>query len=342
VADVTGEYLVSPETGNTVLVPTENAEAAKADGFLPASDKQIQRFKADVETARSPITSGLRSVVEQAAEFAAPTGLLRGAAVAGAAQAEEQANIQKTMRESLAQATGRAPVAAGPSERAFATTGAGLRKAAEVIEPFTPLGLMTKTNLTTPEEFEARREAFGRVPEAVPLIGGAPVTSVLAMPVAMKAPSVLGKIPGGKTIPSGVGKILGSLDDASALTLADKLVRSPIAQATETSALDLLESTPYLSKASPVVKNIVAKAVANGAGSSAELALLSLGQISQEDILGDHKLTAERAAAAMKEGALGGFELGFLTGGTGAATSAGLRGAARVAGDATRAARDKL
>jgi hypothetical protein len=95
----------------------------------------------------------------------------------------------------------------------------------------------------------------------------------------------------------------------------------------------LIEKTPALSKAPQIVKDLVAKSVAAGAGSAADMALLGLAQTSQEAILGDHKITAERALANMEAGAIEGFKFGLVLGGVPTA----LGGAIDVTGKAVRA-----
>jgi len=126
---------------------------------------------------------------------------------------------------------------------------------------------------------------------------------------------LLAKIPGGEKIARGFEKALKAGADANALELVGNVAGRPVSRLVETSARNLIEKAPALSKAPQAVKDIVARALATGAGSAADMALLSLGQIPQEELLGDTRVTAEQALANMKNAALSGFKLGAVIGG---------------------------
>jgi hypothetical protein len=386
------QYFVHPDTGEVGIVPTEEVALARERGFSPASDTQIKQYDARKEVDASPISSALKSIGEQALELIAPTGVLRGAALMGGLRAKEEADIARTGREIMASARG-VPVAPPTAlETSMEATAKPLLKAAEVLEPVTPTGAMLAAGVTTPERIEARREALGRVPEIVPFVGGAPVTSLLSLGAAVAGPAglarlgkslsgkslgikalaaeetaasaranalaveagagaeaaaiqkasenaalkvveaadsaaarraLLAKVPGGERIAQGIEKALRVPDEASALNLVSKVAGGPVALGTEERVRSLAALLPGL-KSSPVLQNIVAKAAAQSAGSAADLALFSLGTTSQEDLLGDHKMTAERALANMGHAIVDGAFLGAIVGGLPPATNATL------------------
>ena len=386
-AESNGEYLVSPESGRTVIIPTENAAAAKADGFVPASEQQIAEFNARVEAKRSPVASTLKTAALGAAELLAPTSITRTimdvgaqpeALVSGLAERFLPEPISKGFRAAQTFAELRGPT---PEQ-------AGLRAAADILAPVTPTGALLATGLQTREQIEAEREQAGLTGQVLSLAGAVLGPAALARTalsgaakgatalaleeraaeaaaraarltsesapgaaVAVKASeeaakklatavdtaaarrALLAKVPGGEKIAQGVERALKLPDEANALKLVSEAAGRPVSQAAERSVAALIEKTPALSKAPQIVKDLVAKSVAAGAGASADLALLSLGQTNQEAILGDHKITAERALANMEAGAIEGFKFGLVLGGVPTA----LGGAIDVTGKAVRA-----
>jgi hypothetical protein len=388
------QYLVHPDTGETVVVDPEWVDRAKAKDFTPASEQQIKAYDARVAVAESPVSSALKSVAEQGAEALAPTSLLRGATFLPT-QAELTSMLAGYLPEQLGKAVKTYVSLQPDQERAWRQT------VAEALEPVTPMGAMIRAGITTPEAIEARREVLGRVPEKVsvlgmdvpvPLVGGAPVTSLLGLGAAVATPAglarlgkslsgeslgikalsakeaeaaaaanlralegtagpevvaaqeamqdaslktleavdaaaarraVLAKIPGGEKVARTLEKALSVPEEASALNLVNKTVGKPISTAVEARTRSLAALAPGL-KSSPMLQEIVAKAVSQGAGSAADMALLSLGVTSQEDILGDHQMTAERALANMGHAIIDGGLLGVVTGGVPAAASASL------------------
>lgn len=76
-----------------------------------------------------------------------------------------------------------------------------------------------------------------------------------------------------------------------------------ISEATEAGVRSLVDAAPALRSAPAVVKDIIAKGIASGVGSAIDAPFYTLGQVANEDILGDHKLTSEQILAAMMHGA---------------------------------------
>lgn len=388
------QYLVHPDTGETVVVDPEWVERAKAKQFTPASEQQIKAYDARVAVAEAPITSAIKSIGEQALEAIAPTSLLRGAALMGGLRAKEEAEIARTGREIMAAARGKPVEPPTALETTMAATAKPLLGAAEMLEPLTPTGAIIRAGITTPEAVQARVEVLGRVPEAIPFVGSMPVTSLVGLAGAVTVPgglsrlgkslsgkslgakalaaeeeaaaaaaqsrqlaiegaagpvvaeaqkvaenaalkvteaadaaaarrALLAKVPGGERIAQTIEKALEVPDQASALNVVNRLVGGPIARATEQSTRTLAALAPGL-RASPVAQEIVTKAISQGAGSAADMALFSLGVTSQEDILGDHKMTAERALANMGHAIIDGAFLGAVGGALPPATSASL------------------
>jgi hypothetical protein len=382
VADVTGEYLVSPETGKTVLIPAENAAAAKADGFLPASDQQIRSFQADVEAIKSPVLSTLKTGAIVAGELAAaPVSIARTMLGLGEEEFAKRAEGDRMQRETMALIKGKPvapPTAAEETARSRAEV---LARAGEYLEPLTPTGALIRSGLQTREQIQAAQEEAGLTGQVLGLAGAVLAPGALARTAlsgaakgaaalaleekaaesaaraarltaegasgaaaAIKASeeaakrlasavdaaaarrALLAKVPGGEKIARGVERALALPGETAGLKLISEAAGSPVAQAAERSAASLIEKTPVLSKAPPIIKELVAKSVAQGAGSAADMALLGLAQTSQESILGDHKITTERALANMKNGAIEGFNLGLTLGGVPTAMSGALKG----------------
>ena len=385
-ADTNDEYLVSPESGRTVIIPAENAAAAKADGFTPASEQQIAEFKARSEAKRSPVASTLKSAALTAAELVAPTSIARTIMDVGAQPEALTATLaERFLPESVAKGFRAAQTFAelrGPTPEQ-----AGLRAAADILAPVTPTGALIATGLQTREQIEAQREQAGLTGQLLGLAGavvgpgalartalsgtakgatalaleeraaeaaaraarltaeGAPGAAAAvkaseeaakklatAVDTAAARRALLAKVPGGEKIAQGVERALKVPDEVSGLKLISEAAGRPVAQAAERSAAALIERTPALSKAPQIVKDLVAKSVAQGAGSAADMALLGLAQTSQEAILGDHKITAERALANMENGAIEGFKFGLVLGGVPTA----LGGALDATGKAVR------
>lgn len=138
--------------------------------------------------------------------------------------------------------------------------------------------------------------------------------------------ALLAKVPGGEKIAQGLDKQIQGISDTSALKLVSESVGRPVSQVAERSARALIDKAPALGAAPQVVKDLVAKSIASGAGSSADLVLLGLANTSQEAILGDTKITTERALANMTNGAIDGFELGVALGGVPTAMGAAIAG----------------
>jgi len=396
------QYLINPDTQEVVEVAPEWVERAKQRAYTPASEQQIKEFVAKDEAARSPIVSGIKSIAEQALEYRAPTSLVRGILGVAAEPEGVTSYLAKTfLPESVAKGFEAAKTYAELKEKAEPGVRTALAGAAEALAPLTPTGAMLAAGVTTPEQIEARREAFGRIPESVPvmgvpvpipLVGGMPVTSLLGLGAAVATPAglsrvgkslsgasmgvkalaaeeaavtartnalaaeaaggpevaavqkaaedaalkvveaadsaaarraMLAKIPGGERIATTVERALQIPDETSALNLVSKTVGGPIAKATEERARSLAALLPGL-KSSPVLQEIVAKAAAQSAGSAADLALFSLGATSQEALLGDHKITAERALANMGHAIVDGAFLGAVAGGLPPTASASL------------------
>jgi hypothetical protein len=121
------------------------------------------------------------------------------------------------------------------------------------------------------------------------------------------------KFPKGERLAQRAEQIIKAAPDASTLEIISNVAGRPISQAVERSTLNLIEKSP-LSRAPQVVKDIVARGLATGAGSSADMALMSLGMIPQEEMLGDTRITGEQAMAGMSRGALKGFLPGAVLG----------------------------
>ncbi len=138
--------------------------------------------------------------------------------------------------------------------------------------------------------------------------------------------ALLAKVPGGEKVARGVERALRGVDETSALRAVSESVGRPVSAVAERSARALIDKAPALGAAPQVVKDLVAKSIAAGAGSAADLALLGLAGTSQEAILGDTKITAERALANMEEGAIDGFKFGLVLGGVPTAIGAGISG----------------
>lgn len=108
---------------------------------------------------------------------------------------------------------------------------------------------------------------------------------------------------------------LGRKRAPTAMNLVSEGIGRPIVQAAEETTTALINRMPGANRAPQIIKDIVAKGVANGLGSAAEGAVFSLGQVANEDVLGpDHKLTGEQVLAAMEDGAWFGLKLGALAG----------------------------
>lgn len=151
------------------------------------------------------------------------------------------------------------------------------------------------------------------VAEAQKVAENAALKVTEAVDAAAARRAMLAKVPGGERIAQTIEKALEVPDQASALNVVNRLVGGPIARATEQSTRTLAALAPGL-RASPVAQEIVTKAISQGAGSAADMALFSLGVTSQEDILGDHKMTAERALANMGHAIVDGGFLGAIGG----------------------------
>lgn len=76
-----------------------------------------------------------------------------------------------------------------------------------------------------------------------------------------------------------------------------------ISEATETGVRSLVDAAPALRSAPAVVKDIIAKGISSGVGSAVDAPFYALGQVANEDILGDHKLTSEQILASMLQAA---------------------------------------
>lgn len=110
-------------------------------------------------------------------------------------------------------------------------------------------------------------------------------------------------------------KSLGKKRAPTAMNLVSEGIGRPIVEASEQAANAAINRIPGVNRAPQIVKNIVAKGIANGLGSAAEGAVFSLGHVANEDVLGpDHRLTGEQILAAMEDGAWFGLKIGGALG----------------------------
>jgi hypothetical protein len=269
----------------------------------------------------TPEQAGLRAAADILAPVT-PTGAL----LATGLQTREQIEAEREQAGLTGQVLSLAGAVLGPAALArTALSGAAKGATALALEERAAEAAARAARLTS--------ESAPGAAAAVKVSEEAAKKLATAVDTAAARRALLAKVPGGEKIAQGVERALKVPEDVNALRLVSEAAGRPVSQAAERSVAALIEKTPALSKAPQIVKDLVAKSVAAGAGASADLALLSLGQTSQEAILGDHKITAERALANMEAGAIEGFKFGLVLGGVPTA----LGGAIDVTGKAVRA-----